>query len=350
MLVEGDDMEKEVSCGALIYRYEKGVREYLLIQHVNGTHYGFPKGHIEHNEKRKETALREIKEETNLNVYIVGNYYKKVTYSPKHNVIKDVIYYIAKVMDGNIQKQDSEIIQILWCSFDEAMNLLNYENDKNILKDTNKKIDFIEKGIDPLLMSHVEKNILPVYQKFDDAHHVDHIYDVIYDALKIANDFDVNHSMIYAISAYHDIGLQFGRETHHITSGELLEKDEVINKIFKLNEIQIMKEAIFDHRASSNHKPRTIYGLVLAEADRQLDAQDIIYRTALYEKSKHPSLSLNDQIENCYEHMLEKYSEKGYMKLWLSFNKHEKELSKLRHLIRQPKKIKRIFKKYLSLN
>lgn len=341
-------MKKEVSCGALIYKYENGKRKYLLIQHVNGRHYGFPKGHVEQNEKRKETALREIKEETNLDAYIIGNYYKTVSYSPKVNVIKDVIYFIAKTIDGKMNKQDNEILNMQWYSLEQGLNLLNFDNDKFILKRTDKKINNIEKDINPFLMSHVEKHILPQYQAYDKAHHIDHIYDVIYDALKIADDYEVNRSMIYAIAAYHDIGLKFGRETHHITSGEILEKDEIINDLFSQDEINIMKEAIFDHRASHDHKPRTIYGLILAEADRQLNATDIMYRTALYEKSKHPALTLEQQMDNCYAHMIEKYSETGYMKLYLSFKKHEKELTKLRNLIKQPEKIKRIFKKYLT--
>lgn len=340
-------MRKEVSCGAVVYRYHQNQIQFLLIQHVNGGHYGFPKGHVENQETKKQTALREVKEETNYHIYFIGRFYQKVTYSPKEDVIKDVYYYLAKVIDGHLSKQDEEVVEATWLSYEEAISRLIYDNDKQVLKNMYKKIKKLDKHFRPSLMSHIEEHILVQYKHFDKAHHIDHIYDVIYDSLSIAKSYEVNLEMVYVIAAYHDIGLQFGRKTHHITSGKYLEEDKVIQQSFSKEQIEIMRQAIFDHRASNQNEPKSIYGLIVAEADRQLNAQDIIYRTALYESSHHPRLSIDEQVVYCYDHMIEKYSESGYLKLFLNFGKNQKELNKLRKMIKNEQKIKHKFYKIL---
>lgn len=341
-------MKKEISCGAVIYRYHQNQKQFLLIKHVNGGHYGFPKGHMEHLETKRETARREVLEETNYHIYFIGKYYQKVTYSPKKDVMKDVYYYLAKVIDGDLVKQDVEVVEAIWVTFEEALTRLIYDNDKDVLKEMNKKINRLDKDLRLDLMSHIEDHILIQYKNFDKAHHTDHIYDVIYDSLTIAKSYDVNREMVYVIAAYHDIGLQFGRKTHHITSGDYLKNDAVIKTRFSNEEIEVMRQAIFDHRASNENPPQSIYGLIVAEADRQLNAKDIIYRTALYESSHHPELSVNEQMMYCYDHMIEKYSETGYLKLFLNFEKNQKELMKLRKMINNEQKIKNRFHKILT--
>jgi len=340
-------MKKEVSCGALVYRYHKGERQFLIIKHVNGGHYGFPKGHVENKETHKQTAVREIKEETNFNVFIIDKYYTKVTYSPKENVIKDVYYYIAKIIDGSLNKQDEEVSLAKWVTFSQALNHLTYDNDKKVLFNLNTKINRIEKDIDPKVMSYVETHIIPKYQLCDPAHHADHIYQVTYDALKIAKDYVVNKTMLYVISTYHDIGLLNGRKTHHITGGTYLKNDSFIQSYFTSSDISVMVDAIYDHRASQKNEPRSIYGLIVSEADRQLNANNIMYRTALYEYNHHKDLTIEEQVQYCYEHMLEKYSENGYLTLRLKFRKNEKELAKLQKLIKDKNKILKVFQRLI---
>ena len=90
-------MKKEISCGAVIARQTENGREILLIRHVNGGHWAFPKGHMEGNETESETALREIREETGLTVTLDTGFRAVVTYSPKPGVMKDVIYFAAGI-------------------------------------------------------------------------------------------------------------------------------------------------------------------------------------------------------------------------------------------------------------
>ena len=121
-------MKKEVSCGAVIARRTETGREILLICHANGGHWGFPKGHVEANETETETALREIREETGLDVTLDTGFRTVVTYSPKPGVIKDVIYFA-----GDEKIPVEEITGLHWASPNDAASLITYENDRNVL-------------------------------------------------------------------------------------------------------------------------------------------------------------------------------------------------------------------------
>ncbi|MGE4319819.1 MAG: NUDIX domain-containing protein [Acholeplasmataceae bacterium] len=340
-------MTKEISCGIVLYKYAQNQRYFLMIKQKNSGHFGFPKGHLESGESKKKTAIREVKEETNLDAFIIGNYYFKTTYSPKENVSKDVYYYLGKVYDGELFKQEQEIDEIFWILEKNVLNKITYESDKRVFRNLLPKINRIEKGISLELMSYIEEHIIPRYKQFDKAHHVDHVFDVIFDSLKLSKTFDVNMNYIYTIAAFHDLGLKFGRETHHITGGDILKEDLFIQSFFKPEEISLMVDAIYDHRASHGVMPRTIYGKIIAEADRQMNAQNIIERTALYETSKHPDLSIDQQVDHCYEHMLEKYSDHGYLQLCLDIGKNAKELEKLRKMIRNETYIRLKFKEII---
>ena len=343
-------MTYEISCGIIIFNIIDKERKYLLVRHQNGGHYGFPKGHMEAFETRKQTAIREVKEETNLDAVIIKNYYQKVTFDPKPNVSKNVIYFLGKAYDGTLLKQDSEINDLRYVSYEEAVQLLTYDNDKILIKKAHKKINKLDKYISLNLMQYIEQEIIPIYQTFDKAHHADHVYGVIYDSLELAKTYDLNRNMIYAIAGFHDLGIKYGRDIHHITGANMLKEDPFINEFFAEDEIEIMADAIYDHRASHGKIPRTIYGKVIAEADRQMDAKDIMRRTALYETSKHPNLSIDEQVEHCYNHMIEKYSETGYLKLTLDIGKNVEELHKLRSYIKNEVEMKKTFKKIIKKN
>lgn len=127
-------MKKEKSCGAVIYRKNKGETEILLIKHKNGGHWAFPKGHVEKKETEAETALREIREETGLKVKLDTGFRASVTYSPKPDVMKDVIYFAAKADSDDTKAQPEEVLDIRWEQPEQAMELVTFANDKDILK------------------------------------------------------------------------------------------------------------------------------------------------------------------------------------------------------------------------
>jgi bis(5'-nucleosidyl)-tetraphosphatase len=127
-------VKKEKSCGAVVYRKGDSGLEILLIKHKNGGHWAFPKGHVEKKETETETALREIREETGLKVKLDTGFREMVTYSPKPNVMKDVIYFAAKAKEDDARPQPEEVLEICWKAPEEALELVTYATDREILQ------------------------------------------------------------------------------------------------------------------------------------------------------------------------------------------------------------------------
>jgi len=126
-------MKEEKSCGAIILRKNDKSFQTLLLKH-NAGHWAFSKGHVEENETEVETAKREIKEETNLDVEIDANFRTSVRYSPMEGVEKEVIYFLAYKKDGNETPQLEEISEMKWYDINEAVNILTFDNDKEIIE------------------------------------------------------------------------------------------------------------------------------------------------------------------------------------------------------------------------
>lgn len=130
-----ESFKKEKSCGAIIYKIEKDKLLFLIL-HMSLGHYSLCKGHVENDETEVETAYREIKEETSLDVIIDQGFREVITYSPKPGIMKDVVFFAAKTISNNvpIDKHDEEVTSIEFLSFIDAYNKLTYEEDKNTLK------------------------------------------------------------------------------------------------------------------------------------------------------------------------------------------------------------------------
>ena len=126
-------MKMEKSCGAIVARQTDTGREILLIRHVNGGHWAFPKGHVEENETEEQTALREILEETGLSVTLGTGFRTVVTYSPKPGVMKDVVYFAAETNGGTTQMQIEEVSDMRWVNLNDTDTFITYENDRNII-------------------------------------------------------------------------------------------------------------------------------------------------------------------------------------------------------------------------
>ena len=144
-----------------------------------------------------------------------------------------------------------------------------------------------------LLKAYIEKEILPRYTHFDKAHQLDHITTVIRQSEALADmlarkGIEVDRDMVYVIAAYHDLGIVNGRENHHIDSGKILMADPVLPRYFTEEQLLTMKEAVEDHRASSKNEPRSIYGRIVAEADRQILELGIRAHVDLLERARIP--------------------------------------------------------------
>lgn len=133
-------MKHEKSCGAVVYRINNDKMEFLILKHINGGHWGFPKGHVENDETEHETALREVFEESGLNVKIMDDFRYTMEYSPKEGVIKEVVFFAAKAEDGKVNYQIEEIEDFKWLQYEEALKTVSYDNTRELLKSAYKFI------------------------------------------------------------------------------------------------------------------------------------------------------------------------------------------------------------------
>ena len=192
------------------------------------------------------------------------------------------------------------------------------------------------------LHEYIEQQILPRYAAFDKGHQRDHAESVIQESLVLAKEHGADLDMAYTIAAYHDLGLEVDRELHHIHSGEILMADTVLPQFFTDEQREIMREAVEDHRASSKHAPRTIYGAIVAEADRHIDPETILRRTLQFGMKQNPNADFEWHFDRAYEHMLEKYAEGGYMRLWLNSKRNVEGLTALRAIIHDKTQMRNI--------
>ena len=190
----------------------------------------------------------------------------------------------------------------------------------------------------------VEREIVPRYDGFDAGHGRDHVQTVISQALSLAQYYpEVDRCMLLVAAAYHDLGLAFGRELHHIHSARIVREDERLRQWFNEDEINIIADAAEGHRASSDHEPRTIYGRIVAEADRIIDGETIVRRALQYGLKHEPGLDREGQYRRLMEHMREKYDYGGYLQLWIPESDNAKQLEAFRQTLANEEAFRRLF-------
>ena len=190
----------------------------------------------------------------------------------------------------------------------------------------------------------VEREIVPRYDGFDAGHGRDHVQTVISQALSLAQYYpEVDRCMLLVAAAYHDLGLAFGRELHHIHSARIVREDERLQQWFNEDEINTIADAAEDHRASSDHEPRTIYGRIVAEADRIIDGETIVRRALQYGLKHEPGLDREGQYRRLMEHMREKYDYGGYLQLWIPESDNAKQLEAFRQTLANEVAFRRLF-------
>lgn len=199
------------------------------------------------------------------------------------------------------------------------------------------------------LVEFVETQILPQYANFDRAHNLEHVTRVIRRSLELAQRTGADINMVYTIAAYHDIGMSGPRAIHHITGGKILLSDARLKRWFSVEQIKIMKEAVEDHRASAAHAPRSLYGKIIAEADRDIVPEVVFQRTVQYGMANYPELDREHQWLRFREHMNEKYSQHGYIRLWIPGSPNEEKLTELRNIIANPTLLREQFDRFYEL-
>ncbi len=198
-------------------------------------------------------------------------------------------------------------------------------------------------NIPSTLTDYVEKEIIPQYNRFDKAHQSEHARKVIANSMTMIQYYNVDPKMVYLSAAYHDIGLCEGRDRHHLMSGTMMRNDQNLCQWFNDEEIETMAQAVEDHRASAESTPRSIYGMILAEADRDIEPIKIVQRTIQYSLSHYPTLDTDGHWQRCLSHLHEKYAEGGYLKLYIPQSTNAVKLKELRTLIHDEKRLHQLF-------
>lgn len=198
------------------------------------------------------------------------------------------------------------------------------------------------------LVEFIETQILPQYANFDRAHNLEHVTRVIRRSLELAKRTGADINMVYTIAAYHDVGMSGPRAVHHITGGKILQSDARLKKWFSAEQIKIMKEAIEDHRASASRSPRSLYGKIVAEADRDIVPEVVFQRTVQFGLANYPELDKEHQWLRFKQHMDEKYSANGYIRLWIPGSPNEEKLKELRNIIDNATLLREQFEKYFN--
>ncbi len=183
------------------------------------------------------------------------------------------------------------------------------------------------------LINFIEGEIMPRYEGFDKAHNRTHAFTVMSQSLQLTKFYDVDVAMVYTIAAYHDLGLGEGRETHHTASARIVREDKRLRQFFTPEQIETIADAVEDHRASAAHEPRTIYGKIVAEADRIIEPETIMARTVQYGLARYPSLTKEEHIERAVAHIKDKYGAGGYIRLWIPESPNAARLEEFRRMI-----------------
>ena len=197
--------------------------------------------------------------------------------------------------------------------------------------------------VNPDILSYLNADIIPQYRKFDSAHTESHVTSVLESALAMCRYYDVDQDMIAVAAAFHDLGVREDRETHHLISGRIIRETSELRRWFCDDQIETIAQAAEDHRASSDHEPRSIYGKIIAEADRQIDPETVIRRTIQFSLAHYPTLDMEGHWKRTLEHLHEKYADGGYLKLWIPESPNAGRLERLREIIRDEKGLRSIF-------
>ena len=202
------------------------------------------------------------------------------------------------------------------------------------------------------LEKYIYEEVVPRYREFDDAHKEDHALTVIAQAMHLLSGrkewlasqadvdtiwfADVDENMLLAAAACHDLGLVNGRDNHHKDSGVIIRSDSRLAQWFTPEQIEVIAQAAEDHRASGKGAPRSIYGMIVAEADRVIDGETIIRRTVQFGFKHYPDLDREGHIARAIAHLHEKYGRGGYLKLWIPWSENSVRLNALQDTIADP--------------
>lgn len=212
------------------------------------------------------------------------------------------------------------------------------------------------------LQEYVSREVLPRYDSFDCAHRRDHALRVIARSMTLYRHLrerlapptapiaTLMPELVYAAAAMHDLGLVEGRDEHHLASGRIVRNCRELRCWFDENQVEIIAQAVEDHRASASMPPRSVVGRIVAEADRDVEPERIVRRTVDYSLSHYPTLDREGHWRRTLGHLNEKYAAGGYIKLWLADSPNAAPLAELRALIADEPRLRQLFDSIINNN
>ena len=209
--------------------------------------------------------------------------------------------------------------------------------------------DYLEK-INKKIKEYIQNSVLPEYEKNEQGHGINHIEYVIRRSFELINqnNLDVDFDMVYVIAAYHDIGHHIDRKNHEKVSAEIMSKDENLKEFFDEDKLEIIKEAIEDHRASSENDPRSIYGKIVSSADRNNTVEQCLERTYTYGKKHEPEATDKELYERSFEALNRKFGYNGYAKFYFKDEQYENFLRDIRKLLENKENFCKVQEQYIK--
>lgn len=191
--------------------------------------------------------------------------------------------------------------------------------------------------IDEELKKYIEENILPMYDDNIGGHGIDHINSVIGRSFELVSEFylDVDLNMVYVIAAFHDIGYKTDPDKHEEISSNLFRNNKDMRKFFDETQINIIAEAIIDHRASLEYEARSIYGKIISSADREISVDNMLERSILFQSDKHKDEdpTIMQIIDYSYKKLVSKYGKDGYAKMYYPDKKYQDYLDRMQEIL-----------------
>ena len=197
---------------------------------------------------------------------------------------------------------------------------------------------------------YIKNEILPQYEKNDSGHSLPHIDYVLKRCFKFAEQFEkIDFNMLFAIATFHDIAHHIDKKNHEKLSAEVFYNDEKMKDFFSEDERNLIKEAIEDHRASSDSSPRSDYGKIISSADRSTDVDDFLRRTHSYTLKHFPHCTNEEMLKRAYDHTEQKYGKSGYAKHYVKDEEYDAFREEINLLLQDPEKFKAKYYKINSL-
>lgn len=197
--------------------------------------------------------------------------------------------------------------------------------------------------MDKKLKDYITLNIKTKYKGFDRGHNVSHFNFVTNNCINYSKQLikrgeNVDIDIAYIVGAYHDIGLIYGRENHAISSGKIVRSDEMLKKYYSDETIEIIAQAVEDHSSHLDQKPRSIYGKIVADADRNNTKYLVFSRPIKYILNQKTSLTKQEHLERVYNFVQNKFGKNGYVKYWLDISDTQKEQEEVWNLLENREK------------